>query len=97
MTIIREVLKHDPIKHKGMPAQNRIIVRSNTYGSNMEHFQQLYDAAKVDFPHLTPKIADIKHYGGRHYKGTYGIEFNVDAEIAVPVNYKEISEVEYTL
>jgi endonuclease III-like uncharacterized protein len=99
MTIIKEILRYTPEKQTQPVSmyQHRIVVRSNTYGSNLAHLQELFDEVKKDFPHITPETADIKHYGGRHYKGTYGIEFNIDIEVKVPEGYKDISEVEYTL
>mgnify|MGYP001585527110 CR=1 FL=1 len=99
MTIIKEILKYNPELDKNIvsPYQPRIIIRTNTYGSNFAHFKMLFDEVKKDFPFITPEKADIKHYGGRHYKGTYGIEFNIDSEVKVPDAYKPIHEVEYTL
>lgn len=97
MTFIKEILKHNPEAHKGAPALHRIIVRTNTYGSNFEFFQRLYKEAKKDFPHLKPIDADIKHYAGRRYKGTYGIEFSINVDVKVPKGYEDVSEVEWTL
>ncbi len=99
MLIIKEVLKFDGNKdtNKVSPYEHRIVVRTNCYGSNFGFFQMLYNEVKKDFPHITPEDADIKHYAGRSYKHTYGIEFNIKSEIKVPEGYTEISEVEYTL
>lgn len=94
MTIIKEILR---CKTRMDMEQHRIVIRTNTYGSNFAHFQKLFDEAKKDFPHITPETADIKHYAGRRYKGTYGIEFNIDIEVPVPEGYKDISEVEFIL
>lgn len=99
MKFIKEVLKFNLDKETNSvsPYEHRIVVRTNSYGSNFKFFQLLYDEVKRDFPHITPEIADIKHYAGRRYKHTYGIEFNIKSEIKVPDGYTEISEVEYTL
>ncbi len=93
MNFIKEFAKFD--KEPNSIDEKRVIVRTNSYGSSFGFFQRLFDEVKKDFPHITPDNADIKHYAGRHYKGTYGIEFNVFG--ALPESYKEVSSMEYTL
>lgn len=97
MNFIKEILRFNPDLELGVTKKHRIVIRTNTYGSNFAHFQKLFNEVKKDFPHITPEIADIFHYGGRHYKGTYGIEFNIDIAIKVPDGYKDIHGVEYKL
>jgi hypothetical protein len=100
MTIIKEVLRYDHTKDQNpvSPYGTKVIIRTNTYASTFAHFQMLFDEVKKDFPTLIPESANIVHYGGRHYKGTYGIEFKINEfEIPVPAEYKEVSSVEFAL
>lgn len=95
MLFIKEVVPFD--LKKDQVQGSRIIIRTNTYGSNFAFFQKLFDEANKDFPFITPENADIKHYGGQRYKHTYGIEFNVKLDVHIPSDYRQIQEVEYTL
>ena len=92
--IIREVRR--PRAEDGGDYQRALcVVRSNCYGSRLDYLLQLAAAAREDFPHLTDEDIEIKHYAGRHYARTFGIEFNVPVA-DVPDSYKEIREVEHT-
>lgn len=73
----------------------RFIVRRPDYGSKVEDINELAEIAKRDFPQLDDNVLDLIHYGGQRYKGTYGIEFNLDT--APPSDYREISQVELVL
>lgn len=72
-----------------VPTQKIIILRSNTYASNLQYFLNLLDEARKDFPQidLKPEDIEIVHYGGRHYRRTFGIEFRNDKEVEVPEEY----------
>lgn len=54
---------------------NRFIIRTNTYARTLSHINNLVSKAKKDFPSLSDEDIMIIVYAGRHYKGTYGIEF----------------------
>ncbi len=98
MKFTKEVLSFYPQdKESKQPYQSRIVIRTNTYGSTLSFLQKLFDEAKKDFPHITPEMADIKLYGGRHYKGTFGIEFNLDVGVKIPGTYESITKLEYTM
>ena len=47
-----------------------------------------FEKAKKDFPELTSDNANIMHYGGTRFNGTYGIEFTLERE-EIPENYQE--------
>lgn len=71
ITIIREC-----VRFKGK-REWRIILRTNCYGSSLGFFFKLFSYLLQDFPDIKAEDMDVMHYGGRCYKGTYGIEFNV--------------------
>ncbi len=73
----------------------RCVIRTNTYCKNFSHICFLVAEAKKDFPDLKDNLIEIAHYGGQHYKGTFGIEFTPTGE--VPDSYEKISELEFTL
>lgn len=87
---IKEYFYHKQYKTK------RFIVRTDCYNSDLSHFILLFQTAKKDFPDLKEEQVEIKHYGGMTYKGTYGIEFNLDPKV-IPVEYEQIHKLEYTL
>ncbi|MDO8599326.1 MAG: hypothetical protein Q7S02_04410 [bacterium] len=86
MTIIREV------HHRG-DGMSHCVIRTDTYASSVAHFQLLLEEARRDFPALEPKDAEVIHYAGRRYSGTFGIEFDA-ATSTIPATYIEIAEVE---
>lgn len=90
MEIIKEKYIHSDYK------TIRIIIRTNCYVSMFSHFVMLKAELDKDFPGIEFD-PDIKHYGGRHYKGTFGLEFTLPAGTSVPREYKKIRNVEYTL
>lgn len=71
------------------------VVRTRTYADTLHYFDELFAVAKSDFPGLRREDCVIVHYGGRHYKGTYGIEFRWSGEI--PESYQKIEHLEYKL
>ncbi len=73
-----------------------VIVRSDTYASSYKHISNLVTVAKNNFNILDEDIEVVK-YGGERYKRTYGIEFTVDLETEIPVDFVHVSQVEYTL
>ena len=90
MNIIKEKCVHQEYK------TIRIIIRTNCYSSMFSHFVMLKAELDKDFPdaEIDP---EIKQYGGRRYKRTFGIEFTLSAGSSVPRVYKKIREVEYIL
>ncbi len=72
------------------------VIRTNIYGSQLSHFMNLFNEAKKDFPDLKPEEVDIKQFGGRRYKRTFGIEFDRPEE-SVPETYNRIENLEHTL
>ncbi|MFH0805217.1 MAG: hypothetical protein V1916_03415 [Patescibacteria group bacterium] len=74
----------------------RIILRTRTYNHTLEYFQRLFKEALNDFPETKAEQVEVTHYGGDRVKGTFGIEFNVKAETAIPSNYEQIAQVELT-
>ena len=72
------------------------VIRNRGYGSCMDYFLEMMQAAMKDFPELTPSSIEVKHYGGRHYKGTFGIEFKMDLDKINYEVYREISQLEFT-
>ena len=51
------------------------IIRSNSYGSTLKHFDKLFVLAQKTFPDLDRAKVEIKQYGGHRHKHTFGIEF----------------------
>lgn len=76
-------------------AGKRCIIRTDTYVSTLQHFLDLLEEARQDFPDLKPEDVEIKHYGGIRYAGTYGIEFKV-THADVPKCYSPVKMVEAT-
>ncbi len=91
MEIIKEVFINS--QHKNV----RFIIRTNTYSNSLFYFNTLFEEAKKDFPDIKPDDVEIIHYGGRRYKGTFGIEWSESITIKRPKEYREISNTEYTL
>lgn len=56
---------------------NRCTIRIRTYASSLKHFLEMAEIAKKDYPTLEDKDIEIVQYGGKSYKRTFGIEFNV--------------------
>ena len=73
------------------------VIRTDTYGSSLEFFIDLYNVAKEDFPKLSEKDVQIVQYGGRHYRGTFGIEFCMSEGTKIPDSYQEYSFLEQRL
>jgi hypothetical protein len=55
----------------------------------------LFEEAKKDFEDLTPDNIQVVVFGGRHYAGTYGIEFDVPPYAEAPKEYSEIRVLEF--
>lgn len=92
MEIIKEFLKdeHDIPNRTGV-----CVIRTNTYAKNIQYFNELHSVAIRDFPTLKPETIEVVHYGGIHYKRTFGIEFVITAD--PPNDYKCIDALETTL
>ena len=73
----------------------RIMLRENNYNSSLEKFDRLWNIIVEDFPEVKRSDVEIVQYGGRFYKYTFGIEFNVRGEI--PEDYHFIKNPEFTL
>ncbi len=91
MEIIKEVR---PAK-KGQGLSARCVVRTRSYVSTLSYFDRLWESAVADFPSLERDRVEVKHYGGKSIRGTFGIEFEPPDK--VPNSYREISEVEFVL
>jgi hypothetical protein len=81
----------------------RLVVRTATYSSRIPHFNRLFEVMceigeamepPVEFEDTYP---DVVHYGGRHYKGTYGLEASIPADVSVPESVDRRVSAEYTL
>lgn len=71
------------------------VVRKRSYGSYLSDIEELYQVAKADFPHLQREAVTVVKYGGRHYKGTFGIEFR---KLGPAHNsYRQVRQLEVTL
>ena len=90
MEIIKEKNIHK--KYKTI----RIIIRTNCFTSTFKHFVMLKAILDGDFPDIDVE-PEVTHYGGRHYKGTFGLEFTLPMGSPVPQEYEEIGQVEYKL
>ncbi len=77
-------------------SKDRIIIRSNCYGSSIGYINKLVDEAKKDFKGIDVDSINIVHYGGRHYAGTFGIEFDVPPDTFMLIGYSEVSNTELT-
>jgi len=76
-----------------------IVVRPNNYSHRLSDITALVAEARRDFPGWLQSEDDIHiiMYGGSHYKGTMGIEFEVPAGTAIPDSYRQIQELELRL
>jgi hypothetical protein len=72
-----------------------VVLRTKTYAKTLGYFVELFNEAKKDFPQLDPDNVQVVKYGGRYYKGTMGIEFEIVGD--KPVDYREIVELETVL
>ena len=50
--------------------------------------------AKQDFPCLSDGDIRVVQYGGRHYAGTFGIEFDLPEDTQLPEGYESINQLE---
>lgn len=69
------------------------VIRENNYGSGLDKFMRLFEEAQKDFPGLLYENVSVVKYGGRRYKGTFGIEFETSS---APNSYIRINALEYT-
>ena len=74
---------------------NQFVLRTTTYGKTLGYIVELFNEAKKDFPGLNKDNVNIVKYGGRQYKGTMGIEFEMVG--LSPEVYAEIAELETVL
>lgn len=75
-------------------SSNICVIREDRYGSGLDKFINMFVEANNTFPTLEPKDITIKHYGGRHYAKTFGIEFKPTHR--VPKEYDRIEQLELT-
>lgn len=76
-----------------------VVLRESAYGSSLKKFLRLWEEFKKDFPNLNvneDRDVEIKHYGGRYYAKTFGLEINIGKNSYVPEFYNRISQLEYT-
>jgi len=71
---------------------DRCVIRTKTYANNLQHFIELFEEAKKDFPQLEPGSVEIVQYGGQDIKRMFGIEFNIKGE--KPTTYRKIPYLE---
>jgi len=91
LNIIKEVWKDRRPEFK----KDRIIIRTLCYGSSIGYINQLVEQAKKDFRGVDVDSIEIVQYGGRHYAGTYGIEFDVEPDTFMLIGYREVPTTEY--
>lgn len=77
------------------PSNNTVVIRSNCYGSQLDHIMNLFREAQEDFFYLRYEDVRVTHFAGEQYKHTFGIEFAPTNE--VPDTYNLIESLEYTL
>lgn len=72
------------------------IIRLDHYGHSAQVFKDLVDEVLKDFPEFPLEEISIAHYGGSHYRRTYGVEFRVDVA-NVPSTYERVLTTELRL
>jgi len=75
-------------------ASKRCVIRTNAHAHSFGYFKMLVVEAKKDVPDVNEDEIEIVLFGGRHYKHTFGIEFEC---VAKPDGYEEIDKLEYTM
>lgn len=77
---------------------DHVVIRTNCYGSRLSFLMDLFNIAKKDFPSLELGHVEVKHYGGRHYAGTFGLEFELVTvgSPMIPIDYEQITCLEMT-
>ncbi len=93
MIIIKEVWK-DRRPEMKEHIKDRIIIRSNCYGSSIGYINKLVEQAKKDFKGIDVDSIKVVCYGGRRYAGTFGIEFDVPPDTYMLIGYDEVSNTE---
>lgn len=88
--IIKEVWKDRRLEFQ----KDHVILRSLYYGSSVGHINKFIEEAKKDFPGIDVDKIEIIQYGGRHYAGTFGIEFQVKPDSNPLEGYREVSTTE---
>ena len=91
--IIKEVWKDRRPEFK----KDHIILRSMYYGSRFGHINKFIEEAKKDFPGIDVDSIEIVQYGGRHYKGTFGVEFTIAPDSHPLEGYREVPTTEYKI
>lgn len=71
------------------------VLRTDNYVKRLDHFLNLFEAAKEDFPNLKAEDVTVEKYGGDHHKRQNGIEFKVEEE--PPEKYERIGVLELTI
>lgn len=80
------------IKKEYCPSAGICCVRTDTYGHTLDFFQNLFKAARLDFPELKAEQVTIARFAGPRCAGTYGIEFKVTGQ--VPSCYNGVNNLE---
>lgn len=89
-----ETIEHKDYIKEYAKSSNICVIREDRYGSGLDKFLNMFVEANKTFPTLLPKDVAIKHYDGRHYAKTFGIEFKPTRR--VPKEYNRIEEPELT-
>ena len=87
----------DGIIREFAEVSQRVIIRSNRYGSTLSYFNELLTVAEADFGTLDPTQVEVVYYGGDRYKRTFGLEFNVAKDTFIPEHYGRQLYPEYKL
>lgn len=90
-------MARDGIIREFAEVSQRVIIRSNRYGSTLSYFNELLTVAEADFGTLDPTQVEVVHYGGDRYKRTFGLEFNVAKDTFIPEHYGRQLYPEYKL
>lgn len=66
-----------------------VSIRATLYSSSIGYFLRLLEEAKKDFPDIRfdPEDVEAVEYGGDTHKGQRGIEFSVNKETDIPLDY----------
>ena len=70
------------------------VIRFNHYGRSWKILGEAVAEAKQDFPCLSDGDIRVVQYGGRHYAGTFGIEFDLPEDTQLPEGYESINQLE---
>ncbi len=91
MKLIKQVRKG-----RGLEA-TCVQVRSDNYGSSLEHILKMASELKKDFPDLSDDDISVNKYGGERIKGIMFVETFLTNRTYIPMDYKETDTIEYIL